>query len=82
MVNLVDSSPIDWYDDKDDGCYDMDLEEELYNTYLENLDLTEAVKINDLAQIKVLLSQLGKTPFFKKGEKVRGLEKFLRALYE
>ena len=28
-------------------------------------DLTEAVKINDLAQIKVLLSQLGKTPFFK-----------------
>ena len=42
MVDLVDSSPIDWYDDKDDGCYDMDLEEELYNTYLENLDLTEA----------------------------------------
>ena len=28
-------------------------------------DLTEAVKINDLAKIKVLLSQLGKTPFFK-----------------
>lgn len=28
-------------------------------------DLTEAVKINDLVQIKVLLSQLGKTPFFK-----------------
>ena len=27
--------------------------------------MTEAVKINDLAQIKVLLSQLGKTPFFK-----------------
>ena len=40
MVDLVDSSPIDCYDDKDDGCYDMDLEEELYNTYLENLDLT------------------------------------------
>ena len=28
-------------------------------------DLTEAVKKNDLAEIKVLLSQLGKTPFFK-----------------
>ncbi|MBL6649604.1 MAG: phosphoenolpyruvate carboxylase [Flavobacteriaceae bacterium] len=28
-------------------------------------DLTEAVKINDLPQIKVLLSQLGKTPFYK-----------------
>ena len=28
-------------------------------------DLTEAVKINDLVQIKVLLSQLGKHPFFK-----------------
>ena len=42
MVDLVDSSPIDCYDDKDNGCYDMDLEEELFNTYLENLDLTEA----------------------------------------
>ena len=28
-------------------------------------DLTEAVKNNNLAEIKVLLSQLGKTPFFK-----------------
>jgi len=28
-------------------------------------DLTEAVRKNDLAEIKVLLSQLGKTPFFK-----------------
>ncbi|MBL6648074.1 MAG: phosphoenolpyruvate carboxylase [Flavobacteriaceae bacterium] len=28
-------------------------------------DLTEAVKNNKLAEIKVLLSQLGKTPFFK-----------------
>ncbi len=28
-------------------------------------DLTEAVKKNNLAEIKVLLSQLGKTPFFK-----------------
>ena len=28
-------------------------------------DLTEAVKNNNLAKIKVLLSQLGKTPFFK-----------------
>ena len=28
-------------------------------------DLTEAVKNNNIAEIKVLLSQLGKTPFFK-----------------
>ncbi|HIF85034.1 MAG TPA: phosphoenolpyruvate carboxylase [Flavobacteriaceae bacterium] len=28
-------------------------------------DLTSAVKENDLAQIKIILSQLGKTPFFK-----------------
>ena len=28
-------------------------------------DLTQAVKDNDLVEIKTLLSQLGKTPFFK-----------------
>ena len=28
-------------------------------------DLTQAVKDNDLVEIKILLSQLGKTPFFK-----------------
>ena len=41
MVDLVYPSPIDWYNDKDDDCYDMELEEELYNIYWENLDLTE-----------------------------------------
>ena len=51
MVDLVDSSPIDWYDDKDDDCYDMDLEEELYNTYLENLDLTEAGECETISLI-------------------------------
>ncbi|MGB5981703.1 MAG: phosphoenolpyruvate carboxylase [Nonlabens sp.] len=29
-------------------------------------DLTQAVAINDISEIKMLLSQLGKTPFFKK----------------
>ena len=53
MVDLVDSSPIDWYDDKDDDCYDMDLEEELYNTYLENLDLTEAEECKTFSLIAI-----------------------------
>ena len=39
---MLDTSPVDRYNDEDDDCYDMELEEELYNTYLENLDLTEA----------------------------------------
>ena len=42
MVDLLDTSPDDRYNDGDDDHYDMELEEELYNTYLENLDLTEA----------------------------------------
>lgn len=41
MVDLVYPSPIDWYYDKDDDCYDIELEEELYNMYWENLDLSE-----------------------------------------
>ena len=54
MVDLVDSSPIDCYDDKDNGCYDMDLEEELFNTYLENLDLTEAEECKTFLLIAII----------------------------
>ena len=53
MVDLVYPSPINWYYDKDDDCYDIELEEELYNMYWENLDLSEVGECENFSLIAI-----------------------------